>query len=293
MENKNIRKLVFAAILCVMSVALQAGEFDSSSPLPAMTAASLATKTAGKAFTDYAASRQRENAILADLYSPAFEKQPYQQREIKRANYLVELSRITVQQNEQLKTYKKYVASAATALREVGPGQIAAAQSQLEGMRRKMTVEIGRQSVTAGAMADAARLGGLSPQQDKQFRNYVDQLRRKQAMEERLQAESGKMQGAATTMDAFIDYLDGMQADIDLAIIDTDIARLFNEGAKAKQKIEVGLRELCGGSPCDSEKMFRPGPDHSQLMGGFTTEQAEVEGEGESTEDYIQKYARR
>lgn len=293
MENKNIILTIFAVILSVMTAALQAGDFDSSSPLPAMTAAALATKTAGKAFTDYAASRQRENAILEDLYSPAFEKQPYQQREIKRANYLVELSRITVQQNEQLKTYKKYLASAATALREVGPGQIAAAQSQLEGMRRKMTVEIGRQSVTAGAMADAARLGGLSKLQDKQFRNYIDQLRNKQSMEERLQAESEKMQGAAITMDAFIDYLDGMQADIDLAIIDTDITRLFNESAIIKQKVEVGGNVLCGGSPCDSEKMFRPGPDHSQLMGGFTQEKPEVEGEGESTEDYIQKYARR
>ena len=284
---KDLCRQLFVVTLVLMpSPALNAGGFDSSSPLPAMTVAVLATKTAGKAFKDYAALSKREAEIIAILTSPAFEKLPYGEREIKRAEYLTALGIISRDQNMQLKTYKVHLSNAIAALESVGPGQLAAARSQLEGIRTTMAADIGRQTITAGALADAAKLGGLSPQQKKQFKDYISQLKRKQLMEEQLQESGNKLQAAAANIADLLGYMDEVKNSIDLAIIKTEGDIGVNTALKAIHQVRV-MVEGVGGT-----KIIPTGPDHSLLLGVAVAEQASA-GNDRYFEDLISEHARR
>ena len=293
MENKNIIRIVFAAILCMMTAALQAGDFDSSAPLPVMKAAALETKTAGKAYVSYLSLRKKEFEIIAELTSPAFEQLPHAAKAVKKAENLVLIGQIVRDENMQLKTYKAHFSNATAIYRKMGPGQVGAARAHLEGVRTAMATDIGERTKTAEALARAASLGGLTPQQKKQFRNYVKHLENKQAIEERFRGNSRDLEAAAGTIEALVSYMEDVQDSIDLAIEETEVNIALNTGAKA---VEIGNEisyQLCGEKVCDSVKMFPPGPNHSVLMGDFGTEQPETSEDEKTTDDYINKYSRR
>lgn len=281
-----IRQLILVTLVLLLTSALNAGGFDSSSPLPAMSVAVLATKTAGKAFKDYAALSKREAEIIAILTSPAYEKLPYREREIKRAEYLAMLGIISREQNMQLKAYKVQLSNAIAALESVGPGQLAAAHSQLEGIRATMAADIGRQTITAGALADVVKLGGLSPQQKKQFKDYISQLKRKQMMEEQLQESGKKLQAAAADIADLLDYMDEVKNSIELAIIRTEGDIGVNTALKAIHQVKV-MVEGVGGT-----KIIPSIPDHSLLLGVVGSGQVYV-GSDRSFEDLTSGHERR
>ena len=293
MNNYKIAWIFLVGAFLAISPALKASDFDSSAPLPAMTAAALATKTAGKAYGDYQALRKRENEIFAVLMSPDFERKPRREREVERAGYLVELGKISRQQNAQLNTYKVYLSNAMAAFGEVGPGQMGAAQTHLENIRAAMIKDIGQRTVTAGALASAARLGGLSPQQRRQFKNYAKQLERKQAMEERFRESGQELANATLTVESVISYMDDVKNEIDIAIAETEANIALNTGAKAVHIVKEMSYQLCGEKECSPEKMFSNGPDHSKLMGDFGTEPSDPAEDEKTTEEYINKYSRR
>lgn len=293
MENKNIILIIFAVLLSVLTVTLQAEEFDSSSPLPVMTAAALETKTASKAYVGYLSLRKKEHEIITELTSPAFERLPRAEKEVKRAENLVALGRIVREENTLLKTYKVHFSNATAIYGKMGPGQIAAARAHLEGIRTAMAADIGERTETAGALARAARLGGLSAQQKKQFRNYVKHLESKQVIEERFRENGRELEAAGVSMEALISYMGDIESSIDLAIAETEANIALNTGAKAMHFVKELSYQLCGEKACTPDKMFDNSPDHSQLMGDFGAAQPESVEDEKTTEDYINRYSRR
>jgi len=293
MNNYKTISIFLVGAFLIIAPALKASDFDSSAPLPAMNVAVLATKTANKAYGDYRSSRKRENEIFAVMTSPDFEKQPRKQREIKRAEFLVELGNISRKQNALLNTYKVHLSNAIAAFGEVGPAQMAAAQTHLEGIRAAMVKDIDQRTVTAGALASAASLGGLSPKQRKQFRDHVKQLERKQAMEERFRQNGLQLAESAATVETIVSYMDDVKTEIDMAIAETEANIALNTGAKAVHIVKQMSYQLCGEQACSPDKMFNSGPDHSKLMGDFGSEPSDPAEDEKTTEEYINKYSRR
>lgn len=293
MKNYKIAWIFILGAFLLISPALKASDFDSSAPLPAMNVAVLATKTANKAYGDYLSSRKRENEIFAVMTSPDFEKQPRKQREITRAEMLVELGNISRKQNALLNTYKVHLSNAIAAFGEVGPAQMGAAQKHLEGIRAAMVKDIDQRTITASALASAASLGGLSPKQRKQFRDHVKQLERKQAMEERFRQNGLQLAESAATVETIVSYMDEVKTEIDMAIAETEANIALNTGAKAVHIVKQMSYQLCGEQACSPEKMFNNGPDHSKLLGDFGTEPSDPAEDEKTTEEYINKYSRR
>ena len=293
MKNNKIYQLIFAVFLLLPAPALFAGPVDSSVELPPMTVAVQASKTAGKAYGDYQSLRKTEKQIFDELTSPEFERLPRSEREPLRAEKLVKLGQLARQQNAALKTYKVHLSNAIAAFGEVGPSQIGAAQSRLGGIRNVMIGEIDQQTITAGALADAGRLGGLTPKQKKEFRDHVKQLKRKQAMELQVQASGRKLADAGATVEAIIAYMEEVKTGIDVTIIGTEANIALNTGAKAVHIVKEMSRRLCGEEVCVIEKMFNAGPDHSQLLGGFNADQPATADDDKTTDEYIDTYARR
>jgi len=302
---KNTIKNIFTAMVSLsltlsltlpltlpLAQTVSAAEYDSSALLPPMAAAMQATRSAGKDFVDYQGLRRREAEIFAELTSPAFEKQIRQVREKRRAELLVELGNLSANQNERLKSYKQHLGYAIEAYGKVGPAQLGGARAHLEGLRTAMAADIERQSVAASALADTARLGGMTPQQRKDFKNYADQLRRKRGMEAHLQASGRQLESQTAGVDALIGYLGEMRDGIDISIFETEANIAFNTGAKAVHVINELTREMCGDMPCTPD-LFGSGPDHSVLMGGIAVEQPEAGGAEKSTDDAIDLYGRK
>ena len=254
MNNYKTISIFLVGAFLIIAPALKASDFDSSAPLPAMNVAVLATKTANKAYGDYRSSRK---------------------------------------QNALLNTYKVHLSNAIAAFGEVGPAQMAAAQTHLEGIRAAMVKDIDQRTVTAGALASAASLGGLSPKQRKQFRDHVKQLERKQAMEERFRQNGLQLAESAATVETIVSYMDDVKTEIDMAIAETEANIALNTGAKAVHIVKQMSYQLCGEQACSPDKMFNSGPDHSKLMGDFGSEPSDPAEDEKTTEEYINKYSRR
>jgi len=291
MKNKEIFQLIFAVFLLLPATALFAATVDSSVELPPMTAVALHTKTAWKIYGDYLSSRKRENEIFAEFNSPDFAKLPYSTREIKRANNLVELKNISRSQKAQLKAYKEHSSKAMAALAQVGPGQLAGAQAQLEGTKAAMAKDLARQAEAAGALADAARLG-LTPEQRKQFGSFVDQLKRKQGMGKHLKEAGKKLEGATASIEGLLGYMEEINGLVDLALIETDIKDAMNTGAILKHTIELVMPQISGGAKGSPDQLFSPGPDYSQLLSGGAAGQAGTVEVERPIEDDIREFGR-
>lgn len=290
---KNLKNYICAAlVLLLLSPVLNAGDFDSSSPLPVMTAAILETKTAGKAYGDYLSLRKRETELFAELTSPAFEQQPHDKRELRRAECLTSLGNIARDEYTQLKTYQVHLSNAIAAYGKVGPGQITSVQSRLEAMRAAMAADIERQAAAAGALADTAKFGGLTPKQTKQFRAIITQLKRKQAMEEYLSASGGKLADVGLGLEGVISYLEEIRDGIDISLFEAESNIAYNTAAKAYYFVKELGRQICGDQPCGPD-MFGRGQDHSRLIGGLPTGQTDTAKDEETTEELIEKYRTR
>ncbi len=289
MKNIILKLLVAVPALCT-AVVLHAGEVDSSAQLPPMTAAKLETKTAGLAYGTYLALRKQENEIFKDLTSPSFENLPHAVRETRRAEGLVALGNLAKQQSAQLKTYKEHLGNAIAAYGRVGPDEMAAAQGQLEGIRTGLLGAIERDTATAGALAAAARLGGLTPRQKKHFGDYIAQLKRKQGVEAELQASGRKLAENATSLEAMTSYLEEAKTEVDVAIVITDAKIAVNAGAKAIHAATELRYALCGGKEC-GPGMFDAGPDQTRLISGQKPGQSGAGYDDKAIDAYINEYA--
>lgn len=290
---ENIKKLICAGLAFItLSVSLYAGDFDSTSPLPAMNAAILATKTAGKAYGDYLSLRKREIELFAELSAPAFEQQPHDKRELRRAECLTALGQIARDEHMQLQTYQFHLSNAIKAYSSVGPGQMSSVQGRLDGIRAALAADIERQSAAVGALADIGKFGGLAPKQEKQFRTIIGQLKRKQDMEEYLKDSGVKLGEAGLGLEGIISYLEEMKDGVNIALFETESNIAYNTATKAYYFVKELGEMICGGKPC-KEGMFGRGPDHSRLIGGLPAEQAETVKDEETTEELIEKYRTR